>query len=759
MQRIVRFRPALIFDLLQPSCLARAVLGLSLLLVATTPASGESAAGTDPPPERLTFELDVMPVLTAAGCNQGACHGKQRGQNGFQLSLLGFDPDFDYTAVVYAGRGRRISPATPESSLLLEKATARVPHGGGPRLKPGDERYETIRRWIAQGMPRSTADDPVLARIEVTPVEKTLEREATEQLSVTAHYSDGTTRDVTRLTSYQTSEPAIVDVDEQGLLSAGVISGEASIMARYLTEIANWNTGVAVEGLVDDAVYEGLPEYNFIDPLVWSKLREMRLLPSELCDDSTFLRRVHLDLIGRLPTADEARAFLADDRTDKRALLVDALLERPEYADHWATKWADLLRPNPYRVGIKATLSLDTWLRDVFRANLPYDQWVRQLVTARGSTWRNGAVTFFRDRRGPDEIATAVSQLFLGVRMECAKCHHHPFEVWGQDDFYEFAGFFARIGRKGPGLSPPISGGEENVFAKASGSVSHPLTGKPVVPTPLGGESVDIPADKDPREVLAEWMVADENPFFARAGANRIWAELMGRGLVEPVDDLRVTNPASNAELLDALAEEFRRVGYDQKALLRTIANSYVYQLASLPNERNVGDARNYSRHYRQQLRAETLLDAVCDVTGVPNRFPDDGQIAAPLDSRATQLWTFRADSRFLDAFGRPDENKDPPCERLGEATVVQALHMMNAPALHEKVISDQGRAAKLANSELTPEEIVAELYLAAYARYPNQDEVAGLASLFGETPETRRQATEDIMWSLINTPEFMLSN
>ena len=710
---------------------------------------------------RLTFELDVMPVLSVAGCNQGACHGKQRGQNGFQLSLLGFDPDFDYLALAYEARGRRLTPSAPEQSLMLRKASAQVPHGGGPRLDPDGQLYDVVRRWIAEGMPRSSSEDPALQRIALSPEQRTLERDATQQLSVTAHYTDGSTRDVTHLTTFRSAEPAIVAVDKQGALRAGSISGEASIMARYVTEIGTWNTGVAVEGNIDPAEYERLPRRNFIDRLVWDKLREMRLTPSRLCDDSTFLRRAHLDLIGRLPTAAEAAAYLDDTHSEKRSRLVGQLLERPEYADFWAAKWADLLRPNPYRVGIKATLSLDAWLRDVFRRNLPYDQWVRQLVTAKGSTWHNGAVTFFRDRRAPDEITTAVSRLFLGVRLECAKCHHHPFEVWGQDNFYEFAGYFARLGRKGGGLSPPISGAEEFVFVSDSGSVKHPLTGVAVTPRPLVGTAAEIGPQDDPRSVLVDWMVSTENEYFAQAGANRIWAELMGRGIVDPVDDLRVTNPPSNGPLLGALAREFRRLGFDQKELLRTIADSHVYQLESLPSQRNATDTRNYSRHYRRQMRAETLLDAVCDVTGVAEDFigASARAIAAPLGSRATEAWTFRTRSLFLDAFGRPDPNQDPPCERLDDSTVVQALHMMNAPKIHEKVIDDKGRAAQLASSDRTAKEIVFELYLSTYARYATDEELAGLEPLFGDSDEARRTATEDLMWALINTPEFMLSN
>ena len=702
----------------------------------------------------VKFELDVMPVLTAAGCNAGACHGKQRGQNGFQLSLLGFDANFDFQAIAQEARGRRVFPAAPEQSLLLRKASQAVPHGGGRRLDPAGPQYGVIRRWIAQGMPRCDASDPTLVDVVLDPPGRLLETGQEQRLTVTARYSDGSTRDVTRVTAFQSNEPAIVSVDAAGVVRAGQLAGEATIMARYMNSIATWNTAIPLEGSVDEALYARLPVTNFIDPLVWNKLRQLRITPSNICDDTTFLRRAHLDVIGRLPMPAEVRAFLADAAPDKRARLVDQLLERPEYADYWANKWADLLRPNPYRVGIKATLSLDTWLRDAFRENRPYDRFVRELVTAQGSTWRNGAVTLFRDRREPDEIVTLVSQLFLGIRLECAKCHHHPFEVWGQDDFYGLAAYFSRIGRKGTGLSPPISGGEEIVFTADSGSVSHPLTGAVVEPKPLFGTARAIEKGDDPRDVLVDWMVADQRGYFAKAAANRVWAELMGRGLVDPVDDLRATNPASNEPLLAALGDALRESNFDLKSLIRTIMNSTVYQLDSLPSERNTADTRNYSRFYRQRLRAEVLLDAVCDVTGTRETFA-----AMPPGSRAVELWTHRIDSLFLDAFGRPDANQDPPCERTSDSTVVQTLHLMNAPQVHQKVVGDEGRAAKLAASDMRPEQIVEELYLATYARLASNEELSSVLPLFGEAADSRRRAAEDLLWALLNTPEFLFKD
>lgn len=722
-----------------------------------TASAGGSAA--------IKFELDVQPILTAAGCNAGACHGKARGQNGFQLSLLGFDPDFDYAAIVMHDRGRRVFPSAPEESLLLRKASASIPHGGGVRLPKGGDDYRVIQQWIALGFARSTADDPVLQRIELSPSERFLQTGERQKLTVVAHYSDGSTRDVTARTAFQSSESAIASVDRGGLVTAGTIPGEAAIMARYMGQINAWNVVIPLAGDVDGELYRALPRYNFIDGLVWDKLQALGVTPSESASDATFLRRVYLDLIGRLPSPQEARDFSRASAASApssesgtglaahRVKLIDDLLARPEYADHWANKWADLLRPNPYRVGIKATLNFDAWIREAFRKNLPHDQFVRQLLTAQGSTWRNGAVTMFRDRRTPEELTTMVSQLFLGVRLECARCHHHPFEVWGQDDFFSLAAYFGQIGFKGESLSPPISGGEEMLFSTSSGQVTHPLTGKVLAPRPLVGTAPEIAPQGDPRLALAEWVTADDNPFFAQAAANRIWAEVMGRGLVEPVDDLRATNPPSNGPLLAALAREFQQSGYDSKALLRTIVSSYVYGLSSLPNARNSGDTRNYSRHYRQRLRAEVLMGALCDVTGVEDRFR-----GMPPGTRANALWTFRTESSLLDAFGRPDANQDPPCERTTDTSLVQALHLMNAPALNEKIASDQGTIAKLVASDAVPQAIVEELYLATYARLPTADELNTVLPWFADPRGTRR-AAEDLLWALINTPEFLFED
>jgi hypothetical protein len=701
----------------------------------------------------VSFELDVLPILTARGCNQGACHGKSRGQNGFQLSLLAFDPEFDYAALTQQARGRRIFPASPERSLLLQKPAAELPHGGGVRLEKGSADYEVLLRWITQGAPRRVKDEPRLVSVAVNPQEQFSKPDATFPLQVTATYSDGTSRDVTSRTQYQSSEAGIVGVDPSGLVKAGPIPGEATIMARYMNLIATCHVAIPLAGDVSAGLYANLPRSNFIDEHVWAKLQSLGITPSPPCDDAKFLRRAHVDIIGRLPTPDEVRAFMADSDPQKRVRLVEELLRRPEYADHWAAKWADMLRPNPYRVGIKAVMNYDAWIRDSFRQNKPYDQFVRELITAKGSTWENGASVMFRDRRDPTEITTLVSQLFLGIRLECAKCHHHPFEKYGQDDFYSFAAYFARLGHKGTGISPPISGGEETVMIRSSGSVEHPLTKQTMSPQPLFGNAPSLPDDADPREALAKWITLD-NPYFAKVVVNRVWADLMGRGLVDPVDDLRATNPPTNGPLLDALAADFRAAKYDLKHLIRTICTSYVYGVSSLPTERNVADRQNYSRHYRTRLRGEVLLDAVADISGVPDTFS-----AMPAGSRASQLWTTRVQSVFLDTFGRPNPNQDPPCERTSDTTVTQTLHLMNAPQLHQRVTSDDGRAAQLAKGDLSPDQIVEEIYLLAYSRLPDDEERNIGRQLFAEKETSRRQATEDLMWALLNTPEFMFKD
>ncbi|MFO1091953.1 MAG: DUF1553 domain-containing protein [Planctomycetaceae bacterium] len=702
----------------------------------------------------VDFERDIQPILTRFGCNSGACHGKQRGQNGFQLSLLGFDSDFDHNAIAKEARGRRLARSAPASSLFLQKPAGILPHGGGLRIPRDGDEYRLLLRWIDAGAPRNVPDVPQLQRVSVAPTRRSLHPAEQQQLIVTAHYSDGTKRDVTALATYQSNDSVTAAVDDRGHVTAGTVVGEVAVMARYLGQFALCQVALPLEGDVSPDEYAQLPRYNFIDEHVWTTLARLKLLPSPPAPEHRFLRRAYIDIIGRVPTVAEARAYLADTSDDRRANLVDHLLQQPEYAEHWANKWADLLRPNPYRVGIKNTLNYDAWIREQFRSNRPYDQFVRDLLTAQGGTFRTGSVNLFRDRREPDELTTIVSQLFLGVRLECAKCHHHPFEVYGQDDFYSFAAYFAKLGRKGTGLSPPISGSEEYVFTAADGAVQHPVTGAVMEPRPLFGTAPEIKEGTDPRTAIAAWITSRDNPYFARTMANRVWADLMGIGLVEPVDDLRATNPPTNAPLLAALGDDFAAHGFDLKHLIRTIATSYVYGLSSTPVERNVVDTRNYSRHYRRRLRAETLLDSVCQITGVPEDFD-----AMPAGSSSREIWTHRVESLFLDSFGRPDPNQDPPCERITEPTVVQVLHLMNSEGVYQKVANDNGTAARLAGSELAPAQIVEELYLSVYSRLPDKEELNIGTGLYDTEGKQRRAATEDLLWSLLNTPEFVFKD
>ncbi|MEZ6130579.1 MAG: DUF1549 domain-containing protein [Planctomycetaceae bacterium] len=702
----------------------------------------------------MDFENDLQPIFTRFGCTSGPCHGKARGQGGFQLSLLGFDHDFDYDAITKEGRGRRVFPAVPERSLLLGKPSGGIPHGGGIRLKAGGPEYQMILKWIVEGMPRRVPNAPRLETLSVEPTSVVLKYNQTQPLTVTAHYDNGTSRSVTSLSAFQSNESPIAAVDDDGVITAGNITGDAAIMVRFADQIAVCEVTIPRTEVVAAEEYAALPRQNFIDELVWQKLQRLNITPSAVCDDHVFLRRATTDICGRIPAADEVSEFLKDDSPDKRAKLVDRLLLEPDFADHWANKWMDSLRPNPYRVGIKAVRNYDQWIRERFHQRMPWDQFVRELVAAKGSTFRNGAVTLFRDRRTPDEVGTLVSQLFLGVRLECAKCHHHPFEKWSQSDFYAFSAYFAKIGNKGTGVSPPISGSEEYFFAGTKGIVSHPVTNEVMQPAPLWGDAPVTEADTDPREVLAAWITSPENKLFAQVMANRAWADLMGRGLVEPVDDFRATNPATNQPLLDALGQYFCDSGFSLTELVRAIATSHVYQLSSEPNERNVADTRNYSRHYRQRLRAEVLLDAFEEISGIAQSFA-----AMPPGTSAKQIWTHRTESLFLDTFGRPDPNQDPPCERTTDSTVVQSLHLMNSEKLHSDLLNKDGNAARLAESDREPADLATALYHLVFSRDPLPEEQDLVVELLSAKGANRRQMVEDLMWAMLNSAEFVIQN
>ncbi len=694
----------------------------------------------------LHFGHDIVPLLTRASCNSGGCHGKQNGQNGFRLTVFGYDPSTDYQALVQEGRGRRLFPAAPGHSLLLNKATNRVPHGGGRRMEENSPEYRRLYRWIAEGMPRGDDEAPHVTSIEVFPKQRVLNEHAHQRLLVTAKLSDGSQRDVTHEALYRSNDDRLAQVDADGRITTTMLAGESAIVVRYQEHVTT--SYVTVPMNRDAATTAKLAEWNqghFIDRLVADKWERLHLLPSAPADDATFLRRVSLDLIGKLPTPAEVTAFLSDPAKDKRVRWVDTLLDRPEYADFWALRWADLLRINREELGAKAAYHYHHWLRESLRQNQPYDEFVRSLITAQGSSQRNGAINFYKAFANPNDLSVAVSQVFLGVRLECAKCHHHPYEKWGQDDFYALAAFFPRVQKKAN------SGA---VYIAEKGEVKHPRTLEVMKPRVLLGEPSEIAEQIDPRQPLADWIASPDNKLTSRALVNRIWGQLLGRGLVEPFDDMRETNPATNEPLLSALADDFVAHRFDLRHLMRTIVTSRVYGLSSEPNPSNVRDTQNYSRAYRKRLSAEVLLDAVCDVTGEFESF--DGM---PPGTRAVQLWDQRLPSTFLDTFGRPQRKTLCQCERLTETTLSQVLHLLNSPIVNDKINAPTGRAARLAASQRSTDEIIGELYLAAFGRPPQADELTAARAALNDSGASRRQATEDILWALLNSAEFVLNH
>jgi mono/diheme cytochrome c family protein len=701
-----------------------------------------------------SFVRDVLPAMAKAGCMAGSCHAKAEGQNGFKLSVFSYDPVSDHAEIVKEGRGRRIFPAAPDESLLLLKPTMAVDHGGGQRIESGSDTYKLIREWIRTGMAYQHTNEPALVRISVEPRERTYRKRAKQALRVTAHYADDSTRDVTRLADYVSNDKEIAQVDEVGAVRVGTFPGQTVVVARYMGFVDAARVAIPADRTLPASRYAKLPKNNFIDELAYAHFQKLGFFPSDLCADSEFLRRSSLDAIGVLPTVEEARAFLADTNPNKRERWIERLLQHSAYGDYWANKWADLLRPNPDRVGIKSVYTLDQWLRESFRVNKPYDQFARELLTAEGSNHHYGPAVVYRDRREPPELTTMFSQLFLGTRMECAKCHHHPTEKWTQEDFYQFAAFFGPVKQKGAGLSPPISAGAETFYFGGSGSVKHPVTEQVMQPRPPDGPSLDIATNSDPRRALADWVINPANPFFAKAAVNRVWGVFFGRGFVDPVDDFRSSNPVSNEPLLNALAEHFVENRYDLKRVMRAIMSSRLYQLSSVPSEFNLKDTKNFSRSYRRRLPAEVMLDAVADVTGVPEEFE-----GCPPGTRASQTWSYKIDSHFMDAFGRPNSSSDCPCERDARTSVVQSLHMMNSRSLQTKLAHKEGRTRALAESKMTPEEIVTELYLATFSRPPTPDELAKAAAAFDHDNASRQTATEDILWALLNSPEFVFNH
>lgn len=708
---------------------------------------------SDQPP---SFVQDVLPVLGRAGCNAGACHAKADGQNGFQLTVFSFDPQADYRNITDGARGRRVFPADPRESLLLLKATGTVPHEGGERILKGSQEWHTLARWIGAGMVYQNPQEPSIASLQVFPASRRYRAGSRQSLLVQAHFTDGSIRDVSALAQFESNDKSLATVSPQGQISIGSMGGQGVVVARYMGMVGDSRILVPVQEVLNPEQYQTLPVHNFIDRLAWPQLQQAGVFPSERCTDGEFLRRASLDLLGKLPTAREAREFLESPDPDKRSKAVDRLLEDPAWADFTAIRWADLLRPNPDRVGVKGVFLLDQWLRSVFRENRTYDRWIREILLTKGNTHRLGPAVIYRDRREPADLGTLFSQVFLGTRLDCARCHHHPNEKWSQEDFYRFAAYFAPLQQKGGGISAPISGGNETFFTVAGRSVKHPVSGEVLTPRPPDGPPAEVGTTADPRESLAEWMTGASQKQMARAISNRIWSWCFGKGLVDPVDDFRLTNPPSHPALLEALADEFIRLGYDGKALVRIILQSHLYQLSHLPNATNLQDQRLFSRSLRRRLGAEVMADAVSDLTGVPGEYP-----GLPPGSRAVQAWTYKIDSRTMDAFGRPNSSSDCPCERNLKPSISQALHLMNAEDLQNKLSSTSpaSQIQQLSTGSRPVEEIVDELYLACYTRYPTSEERALTAGYFPANPEARRAAIEDLLWSLINSAEFVFNH
>lgn len=698
----------------------------------------------------VDFRTEVGPLLSKLGCNAGGCHGKASGQNGFKLSLFGFDAEFDHAAITREGRGRRVFPSAPDQSLFLLKATGRVPHGGGTKLKLGSAEYQVFRNWIAAGTPASAPDAPRVARIRVVPGDRVLRPGDTQQLAVIAEYTDGTTRDVTRQAEFASNLDVVAVVESEGFVKAGAQSGEAAIMARHMGHVAVFRALVPHGPPVHD-----LPEFQpltYIDELVAAKWKKLGLRPSPVADDATFLRRVTVDLCGRLPTVAEARAFLADTSPEKRAKAVDRLLDSPDYPAYFAMKWGSVLRNSNLAGAERAAYAFHNWIKDMIARNRPYDEFVRGVVAASGEWADAPAINWYWQNRDDQlhQTTADVAQVFLGVRLQCAKCHHHPYERWGQADYYGLAGFFTRLGRKSFGEPPPYYAAD-----RVTTGEKDPLTGKAPEPKYPDGPALTFGPEDDPRHALVDWMARPDNPFFARALVNRLWGHFLGRGLVHEVDDLRDTNPPSNPELLDALAKDFVRSKFDVKHVIRVILTSRVYQLAAEPTDANKTDQQNYARYYARRMPAEVLHDAVNQACGTSTGFNN-----ASKNARAVDLPHENFGSYFLDAFDRPKRVSVCECERSTGATLAQVLLLSNSDEVENKIADGNGRVSRLRKAQVSRTEVIEELFLAALGRSPTDGERSrAVAHIAAAAQGQEERAVEDVLWAILNTKEFLFNH
>jgi len=708
-------------------------------------------------PHTWSFRNDVIPVLSKVGCNSGACHGAAAGKNGFKLTLRGYDPDEDYDTLTRQSIGRRVSLSDPAHSLMLLKPTFAVPHGGGKRFTTDSLEYRVIAEWIAAGAPRPLDNDPTVTGLEVFPASVTLKAGADQQIVVRAKYSDGRVRDVTRWVRFGSSDEGVATVDDSGHVTMHG-SGEAAITLWYASRVLYARLAVPYANKVAPEVYTKFERHNYIDDLVIAKLKALNIAPSGPANDATFVRRAYLDAVGILPTSEEVEDFLADHAANKRAKLIDRLLGSDDYIDYWTYKWSDLLLLSSRKLRPNAMWSFYNWIRDSVKEDKPWNKFAYEIFTSSGDTRQNGALNYYVLHKDPIDLTETATEAFMGNRVTCARCHNHPLEKWTQKQYYELVNLFARVGLKN-GDEP----GDIVVYVKDSGDVLHPKLLKPLPPTPLDGTPMPLDSTEDRRVHFADWLISPKNTYFARSLVNRVWANFMGRGLVEAVDDVRATNPASNEELFAALSDDFVKNGYDVKRLIRTIMNSAVYQLSADSNAANQMDTKYYSRYFVKRLPAEVLLDAMSQVTAVPTKF--DGY---PLGTRAQQLPDVQVKSQFLSAFGRPKRIICDAGERSSEPNIAQALHVINGDTLNKKLSDSEGYAALAVKLGLSDSTILDHLYLSAFSRYPTEAEKQPLLQALRQARtttgspelqrESHRQALEDMMWAMLTSKEFLFN-
>ncbi|MGH9341306.1 MAG: DUF1549 domain-containing protein [Acidobacteriota bacterium] len=714
-------------------------------IIATThplQGSGSKAALDNAP----SFRNDVLPVLTKAGCNSGACHGALAGKNGFKLSLRGYDPVTDYQVLTREALGRRIVPTAPAHSLVLLKPTLTIPHGGGKRFETGSRDYQIIADWIASGTPPPSPDDPLIEEITVDPARVLVEEtEKPLQLTVTARYSDGSKQDVTRWVKFSSTNQGVATVDENGLVTTNG-PGESAISTWYSSKVSFARITVPYPHQLEASTFEGAPRNNYIDELVLKKLAELRIAPSGLCSDTEFIRRVYTDTLGVLPTVEEIDRFLSDASRNKREKLIDQVLQRPEYADYWSYKWSDLLLVSSRKLDRSAMQSYYSWIRDSIEANKPWDKFVSELVTATGNNFKNGAANYWVIHTDPIDITENLSKSFLGITITCARCHNHPLEKWTQDQYYSMANLVSRVSLKNGNLR-----GEFTVISSHMGEINHPRRNEPMPPQPLEGEILPPDSSKDRRIHLAEWLTSPDNANFARTVVNRVWANFMGRGLVEEVDDLRATNPASNEDLFADLTRDFVQNGYDIQHLIRTILNSATYQLSSQTNPSNAEDEIYYSHYFIRRLPAEVILDAYSQVTGVAAEFE-----GYPEGTRALELPDTQVQSYFLDSFGRPARITGGSDERMSESNVAQVLHLVNGDTLNAKLSRKGNVVDQLLEESSSSRGLIEQIYKRTLSRPPKSEELAQLTPML---EEPQRKTVEDLLWAILTSKEFLFKH